>query len=108
MALVVGVLDPVIVDPVAERALVRAYLAGNLGDRTRGVDHKANRFRLELGVNFRRFSRINVPPFRTGPYWSAIRNVEARRAKLQCSMWPTAVVVGGVPDKDMPQVPLAE
>src|SRR5689334_22711475 len=24
---------------------------------------------LNSGVNFRRFSRIDVPPFRTGPYW---------------------------------------
>jgi hypothetical protein len=29
-------------------------------------------------------------------------------AKLQRSMWPAAVVVGGVPGKDGPQVPFAE
>jgi hypothetical protein len=32
----------------------------------------------------------------------------AWRAKSQRLMWPTAVVVGGVPGKDVPQVPLAE
>src|SRR5215203_741403 len=30
------------------------------------------------------------------------------RAKLQCSMWPAAVVVGGVPGEDGPQVVSAE
>jgi hypothetical protein len=29
-------------------------------------------------------------------------------AKLQCSMWPAAVVVGGVPGKDGLQMALAE
>jgi len=32
--LVAGVFGSVLVDPVAKRALVHAYLAGNLGDRT--------------------------------------------------------------------------
>jgi hypothetical protein len=34
--------------------------------------------------------------------------IGAWRAKLQCSMWPLAVVVGGVPGKDGTQVVFAE
>jgi hypothetical protein len=34
--------------------------------------------------------------------------IGAWRATLQRLMWSTAVVVGGVPGKDGPQVPLAE
>jgi hypothetical protein len=30
------------------------------------------------------------------------------RVKLQCAMWPAAVVVGGVPGNDVPQVLFAE
>jgi hypothetical protein len=34
--------------------------------------------------------------------------IGARWAKLQCSMWSPAVVVGGVLGKDVAQVPFAE
>ena len=34
--------------------------------------------------------------------------IGARRTKLECSMWPSAVVVGAVPGEDASQVPFAE
>ena len=34
--------------------------------------------------------------------------IGARRTKLECSMWPSAVVVGAVPPENASQMPFAE
>jgi hypothetical protein len=58
---------------------MNAYLPSGHGNRTRGLDHNRIASDLNSGLYSRRFSRMHPPPFRTGPYWSAIRDLGGTR-----------------------------